>query len=75
MKITLRDNIREYDHPVSLLEITQDISEGLARVACVGKVNGEEADLRTVIDSDAEVEILTFDQQEGKDQQRHSDDG
>ena len=67
MKITLRDNVREYDRPVSILEIAQDISEGLARVACVGKVNGEVADLRTIVSDDAEVEILTFDAQEGKD--------
>ena len=72
MKITLRDNVREYDQPMSIFEIAQDISEGLARVACVGKINGEVADLRTIVDQDAEVEILTFDAQEGKDAFRHT---
>ncbi len=42
------------------------LSEGLARVATSGRVNGELVDLRTVVDSDSEVEILTFDNEEGK---------
>ena len=43
-----------------------DISEGLARVACAGEINGEEVDLRTVVDSDCELNILTFDSEGGK---------
>ena len=43
-----------------------DISEGLARVACAGEINGEEVDLRTVVDSDCELNILTFDSEEEK---------
>ena len=62
MIITLKDgSTREYGEPMSIYDIAKDISEGLARVACVGEVNGEVKDLRTVIDSDCELNILTFD--------------
>ena len=47
-------------------DIAKDISEGLARVACAGEVDGEVVDLRTVIDKDCELNILTFDSDEGK---------
>ena len=43
-----------------------DISEGLARVACAGEINGEEVDLRTVVDTDCELNILTSDSEGGK---------
>ena len=49
-----------------------DISEGLARVACAGEINGEEVDLRTVVDSDCELNILTFDSEGGKAAFRHT---
>ena len=53
MKITLKDgSFKEYDKAMSVYEIAQDISEGLARMATAGEVNGKVADLRTVIDSD-----------------------
>ena len=61
MKITLKDG--------SVMELANgmaEISEGLARVATSAKVNGELVDLRTVVDSDAELEILTFDSEDGK---------
>ena len=52
---------------ICLSLILQKISgEGLARVACVGEVDGEVVDLRTVIDKDCELNILTFDSDEGK---------
>ena len=48
MKITLKDgSVKEYSEAKSVYEIAKDISEGLARVACVGEVNGEIVDLRT----------------------------
>ncbi|MST51487.1 threonine--tRNA ligase [Hornefia butyriciproducens] len=73
MKITLKDgSVKEYSHPLSVYEIAQDISEGLARVACVGEVNGEVVDLRTVVDKDSEVSILTFDSDAGKKAYRHT---
>ena len=57
---------------MSIYDIAKDISEGLARVACVGEVNGEVKDLRTVIDSDCELNILTFDSDAGKHAYRHT---
>ena len=61
VKITLKDNSqREVDEGLTILEIAKKISEGLARVATVGEVNGEIKDLRTVINEDCKLNILTF---------------
>ena len=57
---------------MSILDIASDISEGLARVATAGEVNGEVEDLRTVIDKDCELNILTFDSPEGAGAFRHT---
>jgi len=60
MKITLKDgSVKEYAQPMSIIDIAKDISEGLARVACVGVVDGETADLRTVLDKDCTLSICT----------------
>lgn len=60
MKITLKDgSVKEYSEAKSIIDIAKDISEGLARVACAGEINGEMADLRTVIDKDCELNIIT----------------
>ena len=60
MKITLKDgSVKEYAQSMSVIEIAHDISEGLARVACVGEVDGEVVDLRTVVDKDCTLNILT----------------
>ena len=60
MKITLKDgSSKDYDRAMSVYEIAMDISEGLARAACAGEVDGEVVDLRTVIDSDCGLNILT----------------
>ena len=60
MKVTLKDgSVKEYAGEMSVIDIAKDISEGLARMACVAEVNGEVADLRTVVDSDCELNILT----------------
>jgi threonyl-tRNA synthetase len=73
MIITLKDGSKkEYDQPMSVIDIAKDISEGLARVACAGEVNGKWVDLRTVVDADAELSILTFDDPKGKDAYRHT---
>ena len=49
MKITLKDgSVKEYAQAMSVIDIAKDLSEGLARVACAGEVNGEVVDLRTV---------------------------
>ena len=53
MKITLKDgSVKEYEQAMSIIDIAADISEGLARVACAGEVDGKVEDLRTVIDRD-----------------------
>ncbi len=59
MKITLKDgSFKEYEGSMSVLDITKDISEGLARVATSARVNGEVVDLRHIVDKDCELEIL-----------------
>ena len=73
MIITLKDgSTKEYAEAKSVLDIASDISEGLARVACAGEVDGEVVDLRTVIDKDCELNILTFDSEGGKGAFRHT---
>ena len=66
MKITLKDgSSKEYAQSMSVIDIAKDISEGLARVATAGEVDGEVVDLRTVIDKDCELNILTFNDEKG----------
>ena len=73
MKITLKDGVvKEFDNAVSVLEIAKSISEGLARHACAGIVDGEVKDLRFVVDKDAEVSICTFEDEAGKMAFRHT---
>ena len=73
MKITLKDgSVKEYEQAKSVYEIALDISEGLARVACAGEVNGEVVDLRTVIDSDCELNIVTANDPAGLQVIRHT---
>ena len=65
MKITLKDgSVKEVEKGISILDLAKQISEGLARVATAGKVNGEVKDLRFTLQEDCEVEILTFDNSE-----------
>ena len=67
MKISLKDGSeREYAGSKSVIAIASDISEGLARIATAGEINGETADLRTVVDSDCDLNILTFQDEKGK---------
>ena len=73
MRITLKDgSVKEYSDSKTVLEIAKDISEGLARVACAGEINQKTVDLRTVVDSDCELNILTFNDEEGKAAYRHT---
>lgn len=66
MIITLKDgSTKEYAEAKSVIEIASDISEGLARAACAGEVDGETVDLRTVVDRDCTLNILTFDSEGG----------
>ena len=68
IKITLKDGlVKEVESGISVIELAGQISEGLARVATAGKINGEVVDLRTKIENEANVEILTFENDiEGK---------
>ncbi len=67
MKITLKDgSVMEFAQEMAIIDIAKEISEGLARVATSAKLNGEITDLRTVVKEDAELEILTFDSEDGK---------
>ena len=73
MKITLKDgSVKEYAESMSVLQIATDISEGLGRAACAGKVNGVVVDLRDEVSEDCELEILTFRDDEGKKAYRHT---
>lgn len=73
MKITLKDgSVKEYEKAMSVIDIASDISEGLARAACAGEVNDEVVDLRTVVDNDCELNILTFNDEKGKAAYRHT---
>lgn len=73
MKVTLKDgSVKEYEGSKSVYEIASDISQGLARVACAGMVDGEVVDLRTVIEQDCELSILTPTDEDGLRTIRHT---
>ena len=73
MKITLKDgSVKEYAQAISVIDIAKDLSEGLARVACAGEVNGEVVDLRTVLEQDCELNILTAKDEKGLAALRHT---
>jgi len=73
MKITLKDgSVKEYEQSMRIIDIAIDISEGLGRAACAGEINGEVVDLRTLVESDVELNILTFNDEVGKNAFRHT---
>ena len=73
MKITLKDgSVKEYAGAMSVIEIAADISEGLARMACAGEIDGQVVDLRTVVDRDCELSILTANDKAGLAAYRHT---
>lgn len=73
MKITLKDgSCKEYAESKSVIEIASDISEGLARMATAGEIDGETVDLRTMVNKDCELNILTFQDEKGKGAFRHT---
>ncbi len=73
IKVTLKDgSVKEYENALSAIEIAQDISAGLARVAAVAEVDGKPVDLRTVIDHDCTLNILTAKDEEGLSTLRHT---
>lgn len=67
IKLTLKDgSIREIENAISAAEIIKSIGMGLYKAACAVRINGEVKDIRTVVDSDCEFEVLTFDDPDGK---------
>ncbi len=73
MLITLKDGtVKEYDSVKTVYEIALDISEGLARMACAGIVDGEVVDIRTEISKDVSLSIVTANDKEGLDVLRHT---
>ena len=73
IKVTLKDGVvKEFEKGTSILDIAKSISEGLARNACAGIVNGETKDLRFEVNEDCELSIATFDDKEGKEAFRHT---
>ncbi len=73
INIKLKDgSMKAYESDITVFEIAKDISEGLARVACAGMVNGKTVDLRFKVTEDCDLSILTFEDEEGKRAFRHS---
>ena len=73
IKVTLKDNtVMELNEGITAYDAAREISPGLARAACAAKINGENADLRTVLDSDCTLEILTFEDDYGRRTFRHT---
>lgn len=73
MIITLKDGSKkEYAQAMSVIDIASDISEGLARAACAGEVDGQVVDLRTVVDRDCQLNILTARDEKGLAALRHT---
>ena len=67
MKITLKDgSVKEFAQATTAADITKEISMGLYRNACSCRINGQVADLRTVVTDDCEFEVLTFDDKDGQ---------
>ncbi len=66
IKVTLKNDVKEFEAGISVAEIAKSIGAGLYKSACAAKIDGEVCDLRTTLDKDCEVEILTFDDENGK---------
>ncbi|MCI9048448.1 MAG: threonine--tRNA ligase [Hungatella sp.] len=73
MKVTLKDgSFKEFDQPMSVIDIAASISSGLARMACGGEIDGESVDLRHVVDNDCQLNILTARDEKGLAALRHT---
>ncbi len=66
VKVKLQENVKEFENGTTVAEIAKSIGMGLYKAACVGKIDGKAVDLRTPVTGDCELEILTFDSEEGK---------
>lgn len=73
MIVTLKDgSVKQYEKEMTVYEIAQDISEGLARMATAGEINGKIVDLRAAVNQDCALNILTFNDEAGKAAYRHT---
>ncbi len=73
IKITLKDgSVKEFEAPISVVEVAKSISEGLARVALAGEVDGEVEDIRFELKKDSSLNLLTFETDGGKEAYRHT---
>lgn len=73
MKISFKDeSIKEYEEAKSAFDIACDVDVELASKVCLARINGEEKDLRTEVDSDCEIEFLTFEDEKGRAAFRHT---
>ena len=73
IQITLKnDVVKEFDNGVTVAEIAKSLGMGLYKAACAAAINGKVCDLRTPVTEDAKVEILTFDDDEGRKAFRHT---
>ncbi|HBQ45663.1 MAG TPA: threonine--tRNA ligase, partial [Ruminococcaceae bacterium] len=66
VKVRLKDDVREYENGTTVADIARSIGAGLYRAACAAKLDGKVVDLRTPVEKDCELQILTFDDAEGK---------
>ena len=66
IKVDLKGTVKEFEAGVSAAEVAKSIGMGLYKSACAAKVDGQVCDLRTVLDKDCALEILTFADEEGK---------
>ena len=73
ISVTLKDGSKkEFEQGISVAEVAKNISNGLFRNICCARVDGEIVDIRTKLDKDCSLEILTFDDPEGKKAYRHT---
>ncbi|MBO5859654.1 MAG: TGS domain-containing protein, partial [Clostridia bacterium] len=73
INVTLKGGVvKEYENGTTAMEITKDLGMGLYKAACVCRINGKVADLRTALNEDCELEIVTFDDADGKYALRHT---
>ena len=73
IKVTLKDgSVKEFESGITAMEVAKSLGMGLYKAACVSKINGEVKDLRTPLTEDCSLEILTFDDPDGKWALRHT---
>ncbi len=73
VKVTLKDGVvREYENGTTAMDIAKSLGAGLFKAACAARIDGEVKDLRTPVDADCNLEILTFDDEDGKKTYRHT---